>query len=123
MSISVPVFSKQYIENTSSSKNETISQVFPARGNRAVLNATVRNTSTNGGIGIVVNLQGSYDGKVWEDGGATLDLSTFGNSQSAVGSPGGVFDYAWVRVSAQMSATSATASIGILDVNVVFSHQ
>ncbi len=66
MSTSVPVFSKQYIENTSSSKNETISRVFPAGGNRAVLNATVRNISANGGIGIVVNLQGSYDVPFWQ---------------------------------------------------------
>ena len=123
MNNSVSVFSRQYIENTSTSKNEIVSAVFPAGGNRAVLNATVRNIVINGGIGINLRLQGSYDGKAWEDSGAALDFTTFDNNQSAVGSSGGVFDYAWVRVSAQMSATSATASIGILDANVVFSHQ
>ena len=123
MHVSVPVFSKQYVENTSSSKNETISQVFSAQGNRAVLNATVRNINSVGGIGLELRLQGSYDGLAWEDAGANLDLTAFGNDSAGVGSSGGSFDYAWARVSVQMSATSGTPSAGILNANVVFSHQ
>ncbi len=70
-----------------------------------------------------MQLQGSYDGKAWEDAGANLTVSAFGNDNVGVGSSGGTFDYAWVRVSVQMSSMTTNASIAILDANVVFSQQ
>jgi len=123
MSTSIPIFSKQYIENTSSSKNQTMSPVIQVEGNRCVLNATIRNISVNAGMKVSISLEGSYDRRAWEGAGAAIEFELFGNNDVGIGSSGGSFDYPYVRVSAQMKSASATANIAILDANLVFSKQ
>ena len=124
MAISAPVFNRLYIENTDTSVNTTTSAPFAAGGNRAVLNVTIRNLEMEGMLSVVVTLQGSYDGLAWEDTAAVVDRDEFGQQDDPVGSSGGTFDYAWARVSAQISATqTSTPSRAIIDTNVVFSHQ
>ncbi|MEE9394382.1 MAG: hypothetical protein V3W41_17940 [Planctomycetota bacterium] len=119
MNMSMQVFNEQYVESTSSSDLGTItSSPVAARGNKVVMAATVINLAAAGSETLSLQMQGSYDGKAWENTGTAIKASSFGYYDSSQAN----LDFAWIRIRAE-GASIGTSLKAVFDAFLAFSEQ
>lgn len=114
----VSVFHREYLSvNTPGMVSEVVSPPLPMHGNKVALLAQVINIAGSAPAA-EFEIQGSYDGRVWDVvGAATTPVSVFG----PVSTSQGAVAYAFIRAAARISGNAADRAL--FNVTLTFSAQ
>jgi hypothetical protein len=126
MNVPVPVFDNSFLSKASGFVERCNSHAVPVSAPSVRIDATLVNSVGNGDQ-LVLQLEGSYDGQVWQTTALSSAAIDFGANPSVPVNRQSTaliaVDYAFVRLRATLSQSVGTDARALFSAELVFSHQ